>query len=578
LNFGANNVTRSVFQNVATDELIREADFLFEDSNIVNVNKKIKALLYQYVSSQCYRVVKIHSWIESKLIESQVHSPKPQDETFFFILGCVSNIESKYIKELDYSVSYSCKLELKIYKTMFNLLYRGISSTLSHRNKTKDLKVQSSTPSKFKIAYFPHKGLTFSNAYLKDHYYSMNKESGLYPSKILHIEFENTYSESYDYLEKLYGLNKNDIHTLLFPDISAKDFVVSFISLVKKNYKFFKLKDIFTQKDKVLLFSYIYFSYYTYTRLLNRHFKDLQYVFVGYDVLFPMHLSLAMESLNIKTIALQERFNLSFFDDYNFCIDTYLTSSDFVLKKFLDHPFTSINNGEVVGSIRSDLVYKFKRDKDNIRLMRQNIGKRKLIIALDFSSEVDCEVNRLLPATNWKANSVFYRDMIELAKQNKNYHIIIRGKNITWLSIPYFDSIVKEIKDISNIEVSEEMDEMYYPYKLVSASDLVIAKYTSIGEECLVNDIPVLFHNYTHNIQSMTGDLFDYSVPSIFVDNYDDLAKKTKEILMYGSFITDEESLNLKRQLNGGRVNGRTKERILYRLESLLFDADIGGI
>jgi hypothetical protein len=237
-----------------------------------------------------------------------------------------------------------------------------------------------------------------------------------------------------------------------------------------------------------------------------------------------------MESLNIKTIALQERFNLSFFDDYNFFIDTYLTSSDFVLKKFIDHPFTSVNNGNVVGSIRSDLVRKFKKDKDSIQLIRQNIGKRKLIIALDFSSEIDYEINRLLPATNWKANSIFYLDMIKLAKQNKNYHVIIRGKNVTWLSIPYFDSIVKEISNISNIEVSEEMDEMYYPYKLVSASDLVIAKYTSIGEECLVNNIPVLFHNYTHNIRSMTGGLFNYNAPEIFIDNYDDLIKKTKEI------------------------------------------------
>ena len=59
--------------------------------------------------------------------------------------------------------------------------------------------------------------------------------------------------------------------------------------------------------------------------------------------------------------------------------------------------------------------------------------------------------------------------------------------------------ILDKIKNCENIIISTNQSEAWYAYKLCANADLIIAKHTSIADECLANEIPVLFHEYTHN-------------------------------------------------------------------------------
>ena len=74
---------------------------------------------------------------------------------------------------------------------------------------------------------------------------------------------------------------------------------------------------------------------------------------------------------------------------------------------------------------------------------------------------------------------------------------------LNWTENPYFKSILEEIESCENIKLSNDYSESFYSLKLCANADLVIAKHTSLADECLSNEIPVLFYEYTHNLEKI---------------------------------------------------------------------------
>lgn len=110
---------------------------------------------------------------------------------------------------------------------------------------------------------------------------------------------------------------------------------------------------------------------------------------------------------------------------------------------------------------------------------------------------------------------------------------------------------------------------MNYPYKLVAASDLVIAKHTSLCYECICAGIPIIFRDYTHNISGMTSRHFDYDCPSLFVNNYQDLLARVNSILDDEKYLSYEEVYKLQVMLNNGATDGKVHDRILDYISSV---------
>ena len=73
----------------------------------------------------------------------------------------------------------------------------------------------------------------------------------------------------------------------------------------------------------------------------------------------------------------------------------------------------------------------------------------------------------------------------------------------------FFEEILNKVNNCENIVISNNYKEANYAYKLCANADLLIAKHTSIGDECLANEIPVLFHEYTHNTKKYISDTFE---------------------------------------------------------------------
>ena len=62
--------------------------------------------------------------------------------------------------------------------------------------------------------------------------------------------------------------------------------------------------------------------------------------------------------------------------------------------------------------------------------------------------------------------------------------------------------------------------------------DLVIAKHTSLADECLSKEIPVLFHEYTQNIQILCCGIPNYLPRELLCLSYAELYEKSKSILL----------------------------------------------
>ena len=102
-----------------------------------------------------------------------------------------------------------------------------------------------------------------------------------------------------------------------------------------------------------------------------------------------------------------------------------------------------------------------------------------------------------------------------------------------------------------------------------------MARHTSLADECLSNEIPVLFHEYTHNMEEIVLDIANYLPPSLVCNNFEELYKKSKSILFLNSDkLTDEiKALNKKIYYVNNKKNIKTK--IINHIENQLNNSSL---
>jgi hypothetical protein len=98
---------------------------------------------------------------------------------------------------------------------------------------------------------------------------------------------------------------------------------------------------------------------------------------------------------------------------------------------------------------------------------------------------------------------------------------------------------------------------------LSAHADLVIAKHTSIADECLVNEIPVLFHEYTHNMQKLVLDIPNYLPDNLICHNFEELLAKSKSLLFNEASDLKDEISKLSKTIYYIRKKGNIKNKII---------------
>jgi len=102
---------------------------------------------------------------------------------------------------------------------------------------------------------------------------------------------------------------------------------------------------------------------------------------------------------------------------------------------------------------------------------------------------------------------------------------------------------------------------------------LVIAKHTSLGDECLSVGIPVLFHEYSHNCDNQVSNIFSYPDFDIMCHNYDMLSERVARVLN-----EDKEYLNsfkkIKSTFFGNLGDGKVIDRGRKVIDSIINSND----
>jgi hypothetical protein len=356
------------------------------------------------------------------------------------------------------------------------------------------------------------------------------------------------------------------------------------LSNIDKNKKYlpkfstniFNLFDVFLFYMKLLLCSRnfknviassilakIFFSFLNYRNYL-KNYLNIKLAIIDYDVLCPKALLLSLKSLKITTVSVQERFNLSLNKNYSVNFDYYFANK-FSIKYLLNNKLNKVNNYIPLNFYRADWLSKLSVPKEIFYALK---NKKKIIISLGYHSNLDYSSATLSPILNWKAQKSFIYNMINISKRLNNSFVVIRYKDIDFLKNNYFDDVIKIIDKRENIIISKIYNEDKYSYKLCSYADLIVAKHTSLADECICKNIPVLFHDFTHNFNGITKKNFDFLYKDLICTNEEDLLNKANLFLNKNKFFIKKfQKINSKLSMNN--INISAKEYIHRHVQKI---------
>ena len=407
------------------------------------------------------------------------------------------------------------------------------------------------------VALVLHKGTIYGS---KDHkifdktlYYSDDKNSCLNKLNILHLDYDN-FSSPEENLNWV-CLNKIKISVI-------KVFLKTLVASVKT---FFFIRS-WSEFLGWLFCIFQYNKYLKYCEAIQK-FKNLKIALIDYDVLCPKALILALEKNKIKTIATQERLIHTFYTpDANVILDTYYVASEFIVNSIRNSKYLKyfdIKNLIPVGLPRSDYLSLYKKGIVPNEISEAKENGKKIIIALGYNSPNNWYESYTSINKNWSAQLNFLENMFKLLKNLKNTFIVLRYKELDWFTNPYFKEILNKINDCENIVISNNYKESFYAYKLCAKADLVIAKHTSLADECLMKEIPVLFYEYSHNQTKLVSEIFDYLSSKLICYNFEELLERTRSLIIDDSSKLREEISKLNKTVYYLKEKGNVKNRIL---------------
>ena len=470
-----------------------------------------------------------------------------------------SQILEKFVATDAISISFSFLTPLYYgSKKLFNLsLAKKIIGLFASKpiKKTKN-KSQNKTT---EVIYFPHKGLSYGDSFEKNYYYSNNKLSPLYQNNILHLEYT-----SYDpIIAKSYEDKNLDYIFIDRPQV--KD-LIKYL-LFSPNFKIFEsIKKTLDQKlSGMLILLYLYLN--TVSKFLVEFYLDkfslmpgCKFALLGYDVLFPKEISVALQKLNITTIAIQERYAIVYSGNFNVVADKYLVWS-YKTEQMMDESIGESYVGEfiVTGPPRADKIIHY-----NNELLKNS---RKKFVVYCNSPEPHY-VNKFTVLNNWVIINALLEDILVLANNFSDCDFIIRAKHKGWYKIDYFHNILALLDKKKNVDISSDYEKMDVSYGLLKGAYAIIGHHTSIADEGMFCGFPVLFHDFGPYSQSVYAVNYNYNSLDIFSKSSEDFQSK-----FYNYFIKDNYPDEYKSHIEHTYRNlskGSVMKRISANLESLV--------
>jgi hypothetical protein len=353
------------------------------------------------------------------------------------------------------------------------------------------------------VIYFPHQGMMYGNLFRKDYLYETCSDSPLHPRRVLHVEEAPSDSiiDQYKRAEvpwRVMSLTANRLRS------AARFFVRCSTLRELRGLRWPFLLLLLTAGFDVFR------RYRAYVQAAD--FLPGSVAVIGYDYLFPRPLALALQACGLQLVAAQERMLTTYFRHFNIIVDRYLVGGPAVAKQIAENPFCAVSQIDCTGLWRSDLLSDPKRPKRD----------RPFVLVLDYHSSRNWWED-IYPLTCRAANRAFYLDIIRLALDRPDVDFLLRGKNIDWLDDPFFADVAAMIDLVPNLDVDRIYFELNRSYSLAAEADCIVAKHTSLGDECLAVGKPVVFHDWSKNSVGYAKSFNAYAGLSVFACNYGSL-------------------------------------------------------
>ena len=213
---------------------------------------------------------------------------------------------------------------------------------------------------------------------------------------------------------------------------------------------------------------------------------------------------------------------------------------------------------------------------DQIIFLQKTIKKtrfKKRVVFLDYHVNLgDDLIQEYYPILNWENDINIRKDILTLANENKDIEFIFRGKSCEWMYNPYHSEIVKIIEGYDNVSINcDKTNTNYLPsYALCKSADLVLARPTSLAEECISIGIDVIVMDYGKNHSTIVSKFLPKQLLSYYCHSFEQLQKMFKKYLKNGYVLSKDGKNNIIKFIFSSNSDGNVKKRLHQNLEKLV--------
>ncbi len=203
---------------------------------------------------------------------------------------------------------------------------------------------------------------------------------------------------------------------------------------------------------------------------------------------------------------------------HQFIVDNYFIFGKETLKD-LNHQFYKKINPIIIGG--QETISK----RNTLKYLNKYKKSYKLIcLVLDYHSDKNWYNSSISPLVNWSENLKFYKLILDVAQNFPEILFVLKGKNYNWTQITFFDDIHAKLKKQKNLILFSNKVKMTN-YEMTQNADFSIARWTSLVDDFLMNNKPVIVYDKPPYI---TG-LIKYP-SNIMSYNLENLVKKIEKL------------------------------------------------
>jgi hypothetical protein len=529
--------------------------------NIKDLQKKLKLFVYEYFDQLVYQQQLIIVWLKSSVYKNSLIINFSVLRPGAKRIWCSSDLKVIFIfNYLSFFLDSVGNTLVNLIKYLFRVFSLQLKRTLTNTNLKNELS-QNNNFIQNDVLFFPHCGVVNYGHPPKDHFYSDQIDSPFHPSKIIHlehdqrsnIEFEKEKMREYFKTDFIYYKRLINTHIPLF---SAIRLIIKIFSTIK----LFKYKNL---GSNLLFYNIIFYAFVIFKRSRSslEPYNSAKIALVGYEILFPKALTLALESLNIKTIATSERYLVGFTNNHTLNVNTLLSISEYTSGIIKESDRFLVNSIFPVGQVRTDHFF------DN-NILKSEYKKR--VIVLDYHIENDFEEEKFNLILNWKNDINFRNEILSLAESYPEIEFIFRGKNCNWLKNKHHQQVISKADKLPNVSVDTDYSLNHWQsYHLCVSADLIIARPTSLAEECISKGMNVIVMDYGINYTIMVTQFLPRPLREYYCHSFNQLNEMFKFWIKNKFIISEEKKNQVKKELFSDYTDGKVKDRIQKYLNEI---------